>query len=186
MARTRSSIHTRAWVISWGRGSVQASQNEPGTPQGDPLAVLPSRASRERVEGALVTLFQMISGADPDLMVGHLRRTPAYTVEWDADGNIARIGHDVEVYAYRTEIHFDGTRRALVSSNGRGLLSYEQVKWVTQSERRERIKAEMAAGTYEWPAIFEESVETLSEGRGSIPSARTRAVSRESGDDYQS
>lgn len=129
MARTRSSVHTRAWVISWGRGSVQASQNEPGTPQGDPLAVLPSRASRERVEGALVALFQMISGADPDLMIGHLRRAPAYTVEWDADGNIAKIGHDVEIYAYRTKIHFDGTRRALASSDGRGLLAYEQVKW---------------------------------------------------------
>lgn len=156
MARTRSSLRTRAWVISWVRGGARASQNEPGTPQGEALAVLPSRASTERIEGALVALFQMVSGADPDLMVGHLRRTPAYSVEWDADRNIAKIGHDVEIYAYRTGIHFDGTRRALVSSDGRGLFSFEPVEWVTQRERRDRLIAEMKAGTYEWTGVFEE------------------------------
>lgn len=109
--------------------------------------MLPSRASTQRVEGALVALFQMVSGADADLMVGHLRRTPAYLVEWDADRNVAKIGHDVEIYAYRTELRFDGTRPARASTDGRGLLTYEPVKWVTQRERRDRLKAEMMAGT---------------------------------------
>ncbi|KJL28313.1 hypothetical protein [Microbacterium oxydans] len=103
-----------------------------------------------------MALFQMVSGADADLLVGHLRRTPAHSVEWDADRNVAKIGHDVEICAYRTEIHFDGTRPALASSDGRGLLTYEPVKWVTQRERRDRLNAEMKAGTYEWVGIFEE------------------------------
>lgn len=91
----------------------------------------------------------MVSGADPDFIVGHLRRTPAYAVQWDADRNVARIGYDVEIYAYRTEIHFDGTRRAFALSDGRGILAYKPVKWATQREHRDRLKAEMAAGTDE-------------------------------------
>ncbi|WP_438354645.1 hypothetical protein [Microbacterium sp. CJ88] len=98
-----------------------------------------------------MALFEMISGSDADLVIGQLRKSPSYKVKWDADGNIARIGHDVEVYAYRTKIYFDGTRATLAATNGRGAISYEPVKWVTQRERLDRIKAEMEAGTYVWP-----------------------------------
>lgn len=152
----KASRTTRAWVITWHRGSVAPSPNEPGTPQGAPLALLPSRASRERVEGALVAMFQMISGSYPDLVIGHLRRRPTYRVEWDADENIAKIGHDIEVYAFRTEVHFDGTLKALEASDARGLIKFQPLKWVTQRERLDRIKAELEAGTYEWPDYVRE------------------------------
>jgi hypothetical protein len=91
-----------AWVITSLHYSVRPNDNVPGTAIGEPLALFPARTGKDRIEGAMIAIFQMAGGSLPSLCSGYTRsRTDVpYPVEWDYPGKNARIGHNPQIWAH--------------------------------------------------------------------------------------
>jgi hypothetical protein len=134
--------HTR-WVLTWTAGSRRPNGNYPDSPQGDALAVFPGRTSRERLEGALEALFQLIGGSDADTQMSQSGKKPGhYEVEWDAGERNAKIGHDLMVWAHHSKVSYDRSRATLDETSGIGRITFVATsKWQTRDEYFAELRA---------------------------------------------
>lgn len=145
----------KAWVVTVLHHDLPQIARLSTAPVGDVIALLPSRSSKHTIEGALKALLQFFDGSDAADMAAYLRLgKTGRVVEWDADEKIARLGHNPQVYAFKTEVTIDLSQKALDEHDGHGVVSDHPIQWTTRRERMDRIKAEMDARTYHWPGTI--------------------------------
>jgi hypothetical protein len=78
----------QAWVITWAHNVSKMNGNFPATDQGKALGLFPGRTNKDRIEGAMIAIHQMIEGSYPSSGIMHVRRKSANVVTWDAAGNV--------------------------------------------------------------------------------------------------
>lgn len=136
-------MRVEAWVITcvWHDRSVAVPHAEVG----EPLALLPARSSRVRIEGAMVALYQVVTGSAPSRMTGALKREPPDKTAWDYHRQNAKLGHNPEIWAHRATVEHSLRRKD--PRTGEGIIaSYTCAKWSTREDHRELARSKSQSG----------------------------------------